>query len=151
MKNGWMIFTLSTGHSLSTSFYARISSIQHSPFVFKIACLSLWGRIVMHMSIEWAPYRRYKVWNVFHLCSTVIIIGIVLVFTVTFLCVSDFLWSWERLLAEFEVLLISLPFMRSGVFLFIFLVLCKQSEQDGRISQLVSSPSIHIHSYAIYR
>lgn len=151
MKNGWMIFTLSTGHSLSTSFYARISSIQHSPFVFKIACLSLWGRIVMHMSIEWAPYRMYKVWNVFHLCSTVIIIGIVLVFTVTFLCVSDFLWSWERLLAEFEVLLISLPFMRSGVFLFIFLVLCKQSEQDGRISQLVSSPSIHIHSYAIYR
>lgn len=151
MKNGWMIFTLSTGHSLSTSFYARISSIQHSPFVFKIACLSLWGRIVMHMSIEWAPYRMYKVWNVFHLCSTVIIIGIVLVFTVTFLCVSDFLWSWERLLAEFELLLISLPFMRSGVFLFIFLVLCKQSEQDGRISQLVSSPSIHIHSYAIYR
>lgn len=151
MKNGWMIFTLSTGHSLSTSFYARISSIQHSPFVFKIACLSLWGRIVMHMSIEWAPYRMYKVWNVFHLCSTVIIIGIVLVFTVTFLCVSDFLWSWERLLAEFEVLLISLPFMRSGFFLFIFLVLCKQSEQDGRISQLVSSPSIHIHSYAIYR
>lgn len=75
----------------------------------------------MHMSIEWAPYRMYNVGNVFHLCSTVIIIGIVLVFTVTFLCVSDFLWSWGRLLAaEFEVLLIYLPFMRSGFFFFIY-------------------------------
>lgn len=74
----------------------------------------------MHMSIEWAPYRMYNVGNVFHLCSTVIIIGIVLVFTVTFLCVSDFLWSWGRLLAEFEVLLIYLPFMRSGFFFYLF-------------------------------